>query len=80
MDPVVAKGKEVVGTINDKIDNSSSDRIKYLKGKSIGNAEVGSTTAGAMKHAFNGVYTAVSEVGSSVSKNTQELWEKKYGE
>jgi hypothetical protein len=32
VEPVVAKGKEVVGSISTKIDNSSSDNVKYLKG------------------------------------------------
>jgi hypothetical protein len=32
-----------------------------------------------MKQAFTGVVQAVSEVGTSVSNTTKEIWEKKYG-
>lgn len=33
LDPVVAKGKEVVGNIGEKIDQSPNENVKYLKGK-----------------------------------------------
>jgi hypothetical protein len=33
VDPVLAKGKEVVGSIGEKIDQSESEKVKYLKGK-----------------------------------------------
>jgi hypothetical protein len=32
LDPVMAKGKEVVGSISEKIDNSDNEKVKYLKG------------------------------------------------
>lgn len=73
LNPVIAKGKEVAGNIGERIDNSDNGKIKYLK-------EVGSTAAGAVCHAFNGVVYAASEVGTSVTKSTKEIWQKKYGE
>ena len=80
LDPVIVKGKEVVGQIGEKIDNSDSGSIKYLKGNIVTYSEVGNTAAGAVCHAFNGVVYAASEVGTSVTKTTKELWQKKYGD
>lgn len=34
LDPVVAKGKEVVGNIGDKIDQSDNPNVRYMKGTS----------------------------------------------
>ena len=73
LNPVIVKGREVVGQIGEKIDNSDSGSIKYLK-------EVGGTAAGAALHAFNGVVHAASEVGTTVTKTTKDIWQKKFGE
>jgi len=73
LDPVMAKGKEVVGNISEKIDSSDNEKVKYLK-------EIGSTTVEAVRHAFNGAVSAASEVGTSVTKTTKDIWEKKYGD
>lgn len=79
LDPVVAKGKEVVGNISNKIDNSSSDNVKYLKGNAHNIVEIGTTTVTAVKHAFSGVVHAVNDVSTSVTNTTKEIWDKKYG-